>query len=557
MRVTHALLGKKSAIWIAYIVFALLIIGPLLTRGYVLTLDLVFTPQLRMPTHLGNDYLFQVLLHWLNYMLPADVIEKLLLFVIFLLAGTGMHRLVEYIEGRGGTRAFVQTGAYVAGIFYTINPFTYDRLMAGQIMVLLGYALLPWFMQALLVWLRNPGWKHTIILSAWAVGLSIALIHSMVPMLILAASGMLLQLWRNRAHRTHLWQLIRFSLVILGIFLVASSYWLIPLILGKGSTSRTIASFTTGDQAAFATVGGTAFGRIANIIGLQGFWAEKHNLYLLPQDVVKTWPLLMLVLFALVGLGVVAWLRQGRRGELVYWTSFILASIVLAAGIGTGWLASHVPLFGGYREPQKFAMLVALGYSVFAGIGASTIVHSVKRQYHSEWVSRLAAIVLVLVPCALTAVMFWGAHSQLQVRHYPAEWYTVNNLLNHDSTAFTTLFLPWHQYMYFGLADRIIASPAPQFFDKPIVVSDNPELAGAALGSTSTVERQLDHVLAVAGHSNHQLGDALAHLNIKYIILTKDDDFVRYTYLNQQNNITPVGQYATLVLYRNNAYRSR
>ena len=53
-----------------------------------------------------------------------------------------------------------------AGIFYMINPFTYDRLMAGQYNVLFGYALLPWFAGALLKFLREPDWKKSFALSA-------------------------------------------------------------------------------------------------------------------------------------------------------------------------------------------------------------------------------------------------------------------------------------------------------------------------------------------------------------------------------------------------------
>jgi len=140
-----------------YAVVALLILLPLLGRGYILTLDMVFTPHIRWPVGGTNSYPFWVLLHYLNQLLPSDVIQKLLLFTIFLLAGVGMHRLVRNIDVRCKQTAGQYTlGAFVAGTLYMVNPFTYERLMAGQYAVLFGYALLPWLARALLIFLERP-----------------------------------------------------------------------------------------------------------------------------------------------------------------------------------------------------------------------------------------------------------------------------------------------------------------------------------------------------------------------------------------------------------------
>ena len=72
--------------------------------------------------------------------------ERVLLVAIVLLAGLGVHRLVA--GERAGLAAF-------AGVLYAINPFVYDRLLTGQWFLLLGYAVLPWALRALIRTLRG------------------------------------------------------------------------------------------------------------------------------------------------------------------------------------------------------------------------------------------------------------------------------------------------------------------------------------------------------------------------------------------------------------------
>ena len=67
--------------------------------------------------------------------------------LFFPLATTGVARLV---------RTAVLPVRLSAGLFYAVNPFVFDRLYAGQLGVLLGYALLPFAVIALLDAAREP-----------------------------------------------------------------------------------------------------------------------------------------------------------------------------------------------------------------------------------------------------------------------------------------------------------------------------------------------------------------------------------------------------------------
>ena len=67
--------------------------------------------------------------------------------IFFPLATTGMARLLC---------ATVLPARLAAGLFYAVNPFVFDRLYAGQLGVLLGYALLPFAVDALLDASQRP-----------------------------------------------------------------------------------------------------------------------------------------------------------------------------------------------------------------------------------------------------------------------------------------------------------------------------------------------------------------------------------------------------------------
>jgi len=551
---------SRLRIWLVYTLAALLVIAPLLPRGYVLTLDMVFAPHARMPATVSNGYLFYAFLHGLNFVLPGDVIEKILLLTILLLAGVGMHRLVEYLGGKTADRP-QKIGAYFAGTLYMVNPFTYDRLMAGQYLVLLGYALLPWFVRALLEFLDKPAVRRAVVMAVWAAIVGIVSIHAIGFMAILVCVAISLKIWREREHKTWLRKLLKFGLISLGIFLIASSYWLVPLALGKGSTAGAIDNFGAGDRTAFATIGGSWIGRFGNVLSLQGFWAEARNMYTLPQDVVPAWTLLTLLVWALVITGIISLWRAGKRDMVLLFGISASVAAILAIGTLNGWLAAHVPLFSGYREPEKFVALIALLYAVFAAHGVIAVLKYCHVQAYlfgrqgGKFFLSFASLILLLLPIVWTPTMLWGANNQLAPVQYPADWFTMNQRLDADRSNFQTLFLPWHLYLSFDFSGRIIANPGPSFFDKPMIISDNPEFGGAAAAGSTSATRSLDAILPAVG-SGDALGTRLAPLNIKYVLLARDGDgAAAYGYLSRQADLKLVAKTATLELYRNEAWR--
>ncbi|HET7517791.1 MAG TPA: hypothetical protein VFN05_08880, partial [Actinomycetes bacterium] len=121
---------------------ALLALGPLLGRGYVLTYDMVFVPRLELsPGLLGLDTAVarsvpaDLLVALASRLVPADLVQKLVLAGVFLGAAAGAARLVP-------SRS--RTARAAAAVLYAWNPFLYERLVMGHWGLLVAYAALPW-----------------------------------------------------------------------------------------------------------------------------------------------------------------------------------------------------------------------------------------------------------------------------------------------------------------------------------------------------------------------------------------------------------------------------
>lgn len=535
---------------LVYVVAAILVLWPLFGPGYILTLDMVFAPRLALPEVVTSSYLLHASLHLLNLIIPSDVIQKLMLLTILVLSGVGIHRLMRFLQATSTPAVTSQLVAYAGGLLYMINPFTYSRFMAGQYSVLLGYAFLPFFTGALLRFLRAPSVKTSLILTAWTLGISIVSIHTLGLAFVVGLVALMRTLWRHRLESRRLKQIGQYLASIAVVFIIANSYWLLPLMQGSGPTATSIATFQASDQSAFETEGSSVVSKLIHVLRLQGFWGEGEGLYLLPHDQFILWPIVVIVVWTLVIIGARTLWRRNREMCVLLLASMAIATL-LAIGVGTAWLSEHVPLFAGYREPQKFVAIVALSYAVFFGFAISKIV-----QKASAIPRRIiAGVVSAAVVVGFTPVMFGGFDGQLVPRHYPTDWYTINERLNKDGDTFQVVFLPWHLYMRYQFAGRVIAHPANGFFDKPIMTSNDPELQGTKPAINDPQKELLTNQILPRAAASDTLGAELEPLRVKYVILAKDADYTSYDYLDHQKDLQLVTETTTLKLYRNTAFR--
>lgn len=535
---------EKRIVWFEYSALTLAILLPLLLPGFILTLDMVFTPTITFPPEVTNTYPLQVVLWLFHFVLPVDVIQKILLFIILLFSGVGMHLLLRSFNMKGRVRPDLwRLAPYFGGIFYMINPFTYSRFMAGQWLFLLGYAMMPFFAHALLKFYAAPSLKTTLYLTGWALAIISVSIHHLAILaffaLLVPLFATIFKTWRKGQAKSY----FKWSATSVGLLAALCSYWLIPAALGQGSIGSVVTSRSESDFNAFATHGNSALGAVGEVIRLQGFWAEARQLFTLPQAVTPAWGLLFLLVWVLVAVGAAkAW--KASRLLVAVAVTCIIFGVILAATPLIANLSNSMPFLSGYREPHKFASLIVFGYALLGTLGVAFTSQWATHRF-KETGGQVVIIACLLLPLVITPTMLWGFGGQLSPRDYPAGWYEMSKQLSEESGQTRVLFLPWHQYMAFRFSERIIANPAEKFFGVPTIASDDPEFGDI----TPTVPNQEKVAIKAALDAPKTLTDTLGQYRITHILLAKDDDFETYNFLNQQTGVKKVAENDSLRLY--------
>lgn len=530
-----------------YTSVAMLIMLPLLGPGYIFALDMVFGPDIRLPDDINASYPFYGLLYVISYGLPVWVIQKILLVLIIILSGIGAHRLTGQLL-RDNKSDIKQWGCYFAGILYVVNPFTYVRFMDGHFSVLLGYALLPFFVRVLfeLLFDKKFSWKTSLRLALYAVAISVVSIHAIGYLVVITFAALLVFVWKNKQNRRVLKQATIWGGFAVALFLALSSYWIIPTLLKDTQRERLVNSFDERYFLSFRTNGANDMGVVGNVLTMNGYWGDREDRYTLPRDVIPLWPLFFFGIFLLAVAGLSRSHKDSRVQTLLIGA---IVSAVLAIGIAAvpfsyinDVFIRYLPFFRGFREPQKFVSLIVLFYAVTGGVGLANLLQNKVAKNYRPWLIVLALI----LPFLYTPTFLWGFAGQLKSRDYTADWALVDQQYVRNAQG-KVLFLPWHQYMYFDFAGRVIANPAPVYFGKKVIAGDNAEIGLIGRQQQNNQSEMIEEILT--NNQRPDLVNRLADLDIEYIILAKTTDWQEYSFLNS-SGINKIKETDSLVVYQ-------
>jgi hypothetical protein len=538
-----------------FLALALAAFLPTLGGGFLLQLDMVFAPNpsyLRFalaskgPLYYGRLPLV-ALLDVVTLAAPDWALQRTLL--VGAVAGAG----VAAYAATDGQRT---EGRLFAGTLYAVNPFVYTRLLAGQWYVVLGYAVLPLAVRAFHDYVtgERPQLYRAL---GWATLVAVFDPHIVV---LLALAGAVVLGFDARAHGpAALARAGRVGVFTLGV----NAYWLLPAGFSLLAGDSQLSTVTAADLAVFSPEGAVAGNVPLSVSMLYGFWRGG---YTFPFHLVPLWA--VVAGFAgLLSLAVYGWLGS----DDAFAGALALTSLVggfLALGVATAVSApvfravAATPVGAGMREAGKFVALLALGYALLGARGVTRLradLDATLASWHPDR-ERLARVVtlglvvaVVVSPLAYTFPMVLGFWGGFEPTDYPADWHTAADRFEHDDDRYRVLYLPWHQYLRYDWAGGKVATPASLFFGSRTVNSRDPDI-GIGSQATDPTHRQLRTVLTAEPPA--RLGERLAALGIKYVVVSKTADYRRYDYLRADADFHVLSEGEHLVVFENRAFAS-
>ncbi|GAA2153093.1 hypothetical protein GCM10009844_37020 [Nocardioides koreensis] len=439
------------------VLLPVLLLGPALGVGYVLTYDMVWVPDLALrsdflglgtglPRAVPSDAVVSVL----DTVLSGMLLQKLVLLGGLVLAGFGILRLVD------GTVA----ARCAAVSVFLWNPFVVERLWIGHWPVLLGYAVLPWLVLegARLREGGRVGPRLLLLLPLGCLSASTGLMSS----LALLVPGL------SRRDRR------RGALMVL-LCLAANAPWLVTGLLhvSDATSSGAGSVFGLGDE-------GSLPGPVMALT-LGGIWNAEvvpGSRGILPTVVLATAAVLAAAAYGFRPLR----RRLGARtcGSLVaLWVvGYAVALSTWAAPGAAGWVASHVPGGGLLRDGSRALALCA-------PLTAALVAAAVERlaaHWHERGPRVLVAVTAALLPLALLPDVAWGLGRNLHAVSYPDDYSRARESVVRSDADGDLLVLPFTAYRAPAWNDgRKVLDPTGRFLTPDYLASDQLSVSGRVL----------------------------------------------------------------------------
>jgi hypothetical protein len=534
-RALTAGVAAEVLVWLAFLGLAVLVAGPLLGRGWLLLLDfpsgpahfdVTFWPQARSGD-LGNGLPLELLRLLLAHAVGPSVADKLFLLLPIAVGGPGMFRLARRL-GAGILPALY------AGVVATINPFTLDRMLAGHLFLLLAAALLPWALVPVLDALEGRGSRRgTLEVGVWLAALAAIDAHvaGMYAGLVVLAALLAHGSARER---------LELAAVSISCALVLSSYWIVPNLLHARPSRAGVADLTS-----YATRP-TGWRVLPTLLALYGFWRDEFARPAAQHPLLYAL-VVPLVALALVGAVVIA--RSGRRQLALFLGTSGVLVLLLAAGTAFPptagafrFVYQHVGWFRIYREPEKFVAVLVL---VYALLGAFAL----------EWLRRLArapgtvaAILAIALALGYGYSLFWGLDSRVSLSRYPASWAAASRIMDRLGPGAVLVF-PWRLYAAWSFTGgRIVANPAPSFFERKVIAARGSGLPGSRDEAGDMTAARIRNVLRDRRRIR-DLGRRMAPLGAHYVLVLREADAASYNFVHRQRDLRMVYSAPRIALY--------
>ena len=516
------------------LVAGLLVLGPGVAPGYLLSYDMVFVPSPPFSTALlgatggparavPSDAVITVAAR----LLPSDMLQKVLLLLIFTGACAGAAALLA-AGWRGMTgRPAPVTACLASGCFYVWNPFVAERLLIGQWAMLLGFAGLPWVLRELCAGSARirPGRLLLAMVPAAIggfAGLAITGFAAVPAALARRGDEVGGRSWSDPASRVRRLATVAAALALLSL------PWLIPSLLVPVHTDPNGVDL-------FAARADTPLGRIGSLVMLSGIW----NSQTVPRGYggASAYFWLLVVVSAVAGYLLIAsrrslrWPGSSDRRPMLPGLGLagLVGLVIAAVGVTSPTraalrdLVAAWPGFAILRDGQQFVAALALAQAIGLGVLVAWLLSRTADRTADRTPRRRAepaavaiAVFAILAPILLLPGMAWGLAGRIRPVEYPADWLTARRFIDGSNRHGSVLVLPWAAYRrYSWNHGEAVYDPWNKLLSREVISNDGLEVGRQTLTQESSASIRLGRILAARG----PLTNSLAAAGVLYVVV--------------------------------------
>jgi len=442
------------------------------------------------------------------------------------LAGFSMFLLVRHIVCNDETNKYAFFASFVAGIFYLMSPFVAYEPRHPTLRF--GYSLLPFALFAFTKMFKENSKKYIFLSSIIWVLMSSSPRFIVWGGLLLLLSGLYSLLFLRKSSFNII--VISFSVVIL--YITISSYWILPYLIA--SSENYIGPSYTLSIDVIKLV--SSHNSILNSFMFRKFLPSYPNSYYpLPpylQDIE-----FLLNFFSLVFPALIFSILLFRKDKIaLYFGTLTLVFIGLSTGINDNapiifkwiheFLVFKIPYFSEkfgfvFRTPSKLIQFSILFFSVLLGVFVFIL-----RGFKRIPVKRiLIAIIIISIFCNSWPLITGDFNGELKPVKVPQEYSVANSFLEGIGGEDRVVWIPNYDKNYFW-HDRIVRdfdianSAQKTFWITPISGLTFYDPFFTWIGFRYVKDSFLYTV--VGSGKTENLGNILASIGVKYIVLHKD-----------------------------------
>ena len=535
-------MNNRILLYIIVWLIGAIILPIILQSGYIFAIDQALNTNGWIPKIGSNNYWIGLISQIFIYLsIPIWALEKLLVVMTFTLPVVGVYLYFKkYVELQS------RWALFYALSFSIFNPMLYSRFLDGQVNIYIFYALFPLFIYFVKSFFTYKSLYSALIVWLWSMLLVLTTLHATYFIFFVFLVFTLWNMWEIFREK----QTLPTSIGFIIIFCI-QLLWLIPLFTSPSekvfSTVSQIENFDSSQQSAFANIPDNKNPYI-EILSMRGYWGDYENRFVESHDIFNDGSKNDWIYF--IWLLIWVWLYyafknkiQDRYIFLALWLlGFVLSLWVTNSTVFTpvnALLYDYLPYYVGFREPQKFVLLLIVSYIYFWYFGIIALWELLQKCKIQKTVAGIVVLLCIMTPVLYNFNMFFGFRWQVSVQQYPEEWEEAKVYITENSCSdceYDTLVFPWHWYMSISWTYKIVWAWITRYFWEHVLYWDTIEIWNVYSSSTraesSIIEKYIwPNWVLKDGITDEKYIDFLSeiqNIGIQHIVLLKESDYLWY-----------------------------